>query len=104
MILHSEDKSKFISLIVLVTITTGLILWQWTNFSTWQKIEPLVKNEAWDQTVENTEDAFQEIRNSFGLARYHLDNLQIEMDKDQKRTQLLEATKKYVSDNKTIEE
>jgi len=104
MILHSEDKSKFISLIVLVTITTGLILWQWTIFFPWKKIESSVNDEVLDQTLKNTEDTFKEVKNSFGLAKYHLDNLRIEIAKDQKRTQLLEAAKKYVSENKTIEE
>jgi hypothetical protein len=104
MLLHSEDKNKIIGLIGLVVISAGIIVWQWANLSPWQKVASVENGDVWEVVSENTDQAIQEMRASFSLANYHINTLKEEFNKEQKKIQLLEATKLYVSENKTIEE
>ncbi|MBT7553175.1 hypothetical protein HN670_01770 [bacterium] len=104
MILHDQNKNKFVGLVVLVVLSVSFVVWQWLAFSPWQKIEATSENDVWNTVSKNTSEALKHVKTSFSLAAYHIDNLKAELNKEHKQSQLLEATKQYVSENKAIQE
>jgi len=102
MILYSDDKNKFIGLIVLVVVAAGAIIWQWSNLTSWPS-EHLNQDDPWQDIRSETSDAWKEFSLSFGLARDQVSNFQEELFKEQKKTQLLEFTRQYLSEQEQAE-
>lgn len=104
MILHSENKNKYIALFTLVFITTSIIVWQYI------KINPfdVANNKEGDNTFqvvgESLVETFSEIGESWNMAKDLAIDSQEDIEGEFQRQQLLEETKKYLEEKNNTEE
>ena len=99
MILYSDNKNKFVLLFVLVVVFSGAIIWQWLRFAPWQ--QDLGESDIHlQQVVEETQMAAQDIKDSLGVAREQVVDIQVELAKEQQRQELLKMAGQYLEDKK----
>jgi hypothetical protein len=104
MILHTDNKNKFIVLAALVVFVAGVVFWQWSQFFSWPPADQLSRNNPWQGLQNQASDVWQEFSASFGLAKDQFDDLQEELTKEQKRLQLLEFTQQYIAAQEQAEQ
>jgi len=103
MILYSNNKNKYFILFMLVFITSSFIFLQYLKINKFKLKNIKVNNSNVELTNKEVKKTFSDIKDSWVLAKDITINSKDDVEKELKRQELLEETKKYLEykNNKT---
>jgi len=96
MILYSNNKNKYFILFILVFITSSFIFLQYLKINKFKLKNNKVNNSNIEFTNKEVEKTFSDIKDSWVLAKDITINSKDDIEKELKRQELLEETKKYL--------
>jgi len=103
MILHSENKNKYIALFILVFLSTSVIIWQYIKINPFE-LSNNNKDNTFQEVGEGIEETFLDIGDSWGIAKELIDDSVGDIEKELQREALLEEAKKYLEEKNNTEE